>query len=147
MSAVSDLLILGAVGAAGLYLYQTNTKVKDAADIVIDTGKATLIPQASSKENFNKIVNQTQENLEDLTGADIPDLPPTVTNVVKKTLENPITPVTSLVADYAAEQITKEDPIKTVLKATGYNSNPATLITNTITDLVTGNFKWTGFHF
>ena len=149
MSIVSDLVSIGLVGAIGLYLYNTDKVVKDAADITSDVIQTSIAPTTVSKNDFKQKSDNAINKINEDLGTDLPTLPTNVTNVLSTVSQNPSTPITSVVTEYATNQIvqeSKKDPLTIVQDVTS-NRNATTLITDTLTDLVTGKFKWTGFHF
>lgn len=151
MSVVSDLLMIGAIGAVGLYLYNNNKGVKDAVDDSGEILNNTLLPSTVDKTEFNKTVNKVRDD------AGLDPLPQGITDIVKPVL-NPGSPLVNVT----------QDTIKTYVDNSGYNGkeqlelltgtnnlspidkastlvNAASTTAKILDDVVSGKWEWTGF--
>ena len=145
MSIVTDVITLGAVAVVGLYLYNGNNKVKAVVDTSKDIATTTLTPSATTQEGFKKKSDLAVNTVSDILDVDLPTIPKELTNIVYDAIQNPVNPVVSVVTESVKESI-KEDPIKvTGVNTDGSVSTPTKLLTDTVGDILTGKFKWTGF--
>lgn len=149
MSALSDIILVGAVAGVGWYLYNSSKPVEQVVDTAADVVRTTVAPNTLTKDEFKKKSRNARETIEDLTGVDIPDLPDAAEDLAYASLKDPLPVPVTIVRDYAVEQIEEErkKPLTTIVQDVTQSkvSNPGNTLAGLVTDVVTGNYKWTGF--
>lgn len=161
MSALSDLLVIGAVGVGAYYLYTNYKPAKTAADAAISTVGATI--DLAGNPNRDAVKDRLKKNnttvAEDLGVPSLPDpvidtivdlkgtsvLPTAGVPLITKTLTDAVAPAVDRELDKGVDGIAMD-----YLNAT----NPVKQLTNLggevaglIDDVINGRWKWTGLHF